>query len=222
MDSNGRQTNSDLSLTPFTKDYEYNNCKNKQKRDDTMIIDKISTQKEDIVLTGITLLSKEEYLEHKDKITGVHNHWWLRSPGIDYFSHATNDYFAAFVFGVDGHVDERGYDVDEALCVRPALCIGDLKSLQVGDKFKLAKQRWTIISDKYALCDNIIGKSAFSKKDWYTDYGNYLCYDKKGLSDYETSDVKQYVESWAKKNGIEFDKELDKELDDNLENDLEG
>lgn len=164
-----------------------------------MIIDKISTQKEDIVLTGITLLSGKEYLEHKDKITAVNEHWWLRSPGYD-------DHGAAFVYGADGFVNDFGY-VEGAFGVRPALCIGDLTPLQVGDKFELAKHSWTIISDKYALCDNIIGRSAFQKDD-----------NKKDPNDYETSDVKQYVESWAKENGIEFDKELD----DNLEDDLEG
>ena len=166
-----------------------------------MIIDKISTKKEDIVLTGITLLSEEEYLEYKDKITAVNKHWWLRSPG-------RTDILAAYVFGEDGFVDVNGDYAGFAFGVRPALCIGDLKSLQVGDKFELAKYSWTIISDKYALCDYVIGHSAFQKGK--PNIGRF--------NDYETSDVKQYVESWAKENGIEFDKELD----DNLEDDLEG
>lgn len=168
------------------------------------IVTKSETKKLDF--TKITPLSIEEFRSLKDKIPPTKEKigilpdcWWLRSPGDDAFR-------AAIVYGTYNHADATGFNVDGEYGVRPALCISNLESLQVGDKFELAKHHWTIISDKYALCDDIIGESPFRKN-----------YKAKNANDYEASDVKQYLETWAKEHNLEFSKEPDDDLEDDLE-----
>ena len=125
--------------------------------------------------------------------------WWLRSPGDDpEYVHCVND---------DGTIDDYGHIIiDKNIGVRPALIINlttipRMKSedayfdyrdsetfLTINNKFKFGNYIWTIISDTYALCDDIIGYHCFDYDDEYTD----------GHRDYQASDIKRYVENWFK------------------------
>ena len=157
-----------------------------------MIAEKYITEPTELEITGITLLSKEEYEAHQDLICLKNDCWWLRSP----YSNDVND---------AGFVDDYGYlDIynvgDSIVGVSPALQICNLESsnLEIGDKFKLKGYTWTVISENLAQCDGIIGYSPF-RRDWKAKDANV----------YEKSDVKKYVEKWWEKTEV---KELLKKM----------
>lgn len=79
--------------------------------------------------------------------------------------------------------------------VRPALQILNPESsnLNPGDQLEVVGHGWTVLNGGLALCNEIIGRTQF-RKDWEAPDANV----------YERSDVKRYVEEWAKENGIEF------------------
>lgn len=145
----------------------------------------VTTEEIDVKVTGITLLSKEEYEANKD-IIPQSKWWWLRSPGYARRDAANVDY--------DGSLNFY-YVINVSGCVRPALYIWDPQSsnLKRGDKFDLAGYTWTVLSDDLALCDDIVGSTCF-REDWLADDAN----------DYDKSDIKQWLHDWAEKNGIYF------------------
>lgn len=138
-----------------------------------------------IKITGITLLSTEEAENIPIKLRSIGDFWWLRSPG----------YFESNVATVrgDGRISLKGYYVDcKHYGVRPALIFDPASSdLQIGDKFDMAEHKWTVIAKDKILCDDIIGQRAF-REDW----------EIKDANNYETSDIKIYLENWAKENYI--------------------
>ena len=135
-------------------------------------------------ITGITLLSIEEAKALPKKIRDIGKFWWLRSPG--------NGINSAVYVECDGDVYPCGYNVEKEYGVRPALIINlESSNLKIGDKFKLAGQTWTVISERYALCDGIIGKHTF-RNEWRASDAN----------DYEKSDVKKFLENWAREQGV--------------------
>ena len=139
----------------------------------------------EIDVTGITLLSIDEYEKMRNVIPHMHDFWWLRSPG--------NDSGHAAEVSNDGTVNEDGSNVNYSLnCVRPALILDPkFSNLEIGDKFKLKNYVWIVISERYAICDTAIGCHCF-REDWTADDAN----------DYEKSDVKKYLERWL--NGTEI------------------
>lgn len=142
---------------------------------------------EPLKVIGITLLSVGEYEKAKAYIAPIGDWWWLRSPGRDSSS-------AAHVIP-DGGVHTDGSNVDYTNnVVRPALEVDNLKSFNLNPEDKiidLAGHDWTVISDTVVLCDDSIGWHCF-REDWKAPDAN----------DYEQSDVKRFLESWATKNGI--------------------
>ena len=138
-------------------------------------------------VTAITLLSIEEYKAAREYIPLIEGWWWLRSPG-------GNNNFAAIVLH-DGWVRTYGNSVlrtDGA--VRPALIISNLVSfdLKPGDRLiDYAGYDWTVIYENMALCDTSVG-SCYFRKDWKAPDAN----------DYNKSDVKKWLENWAKERGI--------------------
>lgn len=142
---------------------------------------------ESLKVIGITLLSVEEYMAAKAHIMPINGWWWLRSPG-DISRRAASVFAYGGVSTYGGRVDDPGS------VVRPALLIQNLNffKLKPGDRIlNYAKHGWTVISDTMALCDDGIGKHCFHE-DWEAQDAN----------DYEKSDVKRFLESWAAKNGI--------------------
>ena len=153
----------------------------------------VTTENVNLDITGITLLSIEEYEATRDMIPMVKDDWWLRSLSDD----------ASFAMSVcgGGEVYQRlgtgvlfglqlQYSVDSTLGVRPALNL-ELGDLRIGDVFELAGYVWTVINENVALCDDIIAKTCF-REDW----------DAVDANNYEASDVKKWLHDWAKTNGI--------------------
>ena len=58
--------------------------------------------------------------------------------------------------------------------------------LKIGDTITFGDYDFTIISDKYALCDDIIEKYVFRDRKW----------DAKDSNNYEASEVKEFVNDW--------------------------
>ena len=131
----------------------------------------------DIDVTGITLLSVGEYVQFRENISN-HSWWWLRS------SIYKSSERAACV-DICGNIDSDGCCVEyETLFARPALIIKS-SHLEIGSKIMVANRLWTVISDRYALCDKGIGWHCF-REDWKA----------KDANDYEASDIKKYIENW--------------------------
>ena len=99
-----------------------------------------------------------------------------------------------FVDG-DGFVNDYGDNVYSKYGVRPALKIRNLKSsnLKIKDQFEMAGYRWTVISDEYAICNDIVGETCF-RRDWRA----------KDVNVYEASDIKMWLADWVKDKGIEI------------------
>ena len=131
-------------------------------------------------ITGATLLSVEEARQLDKEILKASSSWWLGSRG-DYVRNA------ACVNGDNGCVLGLGRDVGYRFGVRPALQIENLESSgsSIRDGITFGDHHFIIISDSYALCDDIIGECVF-RKDWKAEDAN----------DYETSDIKKYVDDW--------------------------
>lgn len=141
---------------------------------------------------GITLLSSKEYDEYKDIIPIIDEWWWLRSPG-------NHQFFATEVFN-DGSRCSRYVSIVSG-CVRPAL-IGNFKSsnLHCGDKFIFIGYNWTVLNDRLALCDDVVGKTYFRKDANASD-----------ANDFKHSDIKKWLYRWTEANGIKFNTEDDKD-----------
>lgn len=131
-----------------------------------------------LYITGATLLSIEEAREVDEDMLKADQDWWLRSPGL-YVN------CAVCVYGNNGYVLGSGRNVDHSFGVRPALIISNLESsiYQIGDTLSFGDHSFTVISEKYALCDEIIEKHPF-------------CNDRNKGNDYETSDIKVFVDNW--------------------------
>ena len=151
-----------------------------------MLASKIITFLEpvDLDVVEVTLLSAEEYATNKDIIPPTNKWWWLRSPGTLRFN--------AVYVRCDGNVGDRNVNHVGGY-IRPALRIRNLKSSNIptGSKFKLAECTWTVLLDDLALCDEEIDETCF-REHLYTEDANI----------YEKSDIKKYLEKWAKEVGI--------------------
>lgn len=136
---------------------------------------------------GITLLTIEEYEKAKEHIPRMVEWWWLRSPGYGKF-HVANVLRNGSV-RMDGHIIDNA---DGG--IRPALLISNLDSfnLEPGDKIlKYLGYDWTVISNDKILCDIGVGRYCFREDS-----------DAKEANNYEKSDVKAWLENWAKERGI--------------------
>lgn len=143
----------------------------------------------DATITEITLLSIEEAEKLPEHILELGEWWWLRSPGGFYYS--------AGYIAEDGSIYAFGYDVDfPDGAVRPVLRINNLESLnlKVGDAINVAGYYWTIITEDLALCNVAVGNTCFRQEWAEMDSNNY-----------ETSDIKVWLENWARENCLEIE-----------------
>ena len=143
-----------------------------------------TTETIELEIAEITLLSKEEYEAAKEYIPAVNAWWWLRSP-------IANLSMSAGIVDYDGWV--FNFLVDDYNGARPALKIRNLESvnLEIKDQIQLAGYTWTVIADSIILCDQIVGTTTF-REDWQSPDANV----------YEKSDIKAWLEDWAKEEGI--------------------
>lgn len=134
-------------------------------------------QIEDIEILGATLLSEEEAKLLPTEMLAAGYCWWLSSQGYE-------PAYACCIYG-DGYIYHY-CTIDNSAGVRPVLKINlNSSSLKIGDKILFGDYCFTIISDKSALCDKIIGTCVF-RKDW----------DAENANDYEKSDIKRLVDAW--------------------------
>lgn len=141
---------------------------------------------------GMTLLSEKDVQECKDYIRGAEFpddcDWWLKTPG-------TWDYTTMkIVLGKDAAVQEdsiiqTGVRVESPRGVRPALMLTEAADFKAGDRASLFGENWTVISEELALCDRPIRKMPYVAKDFPYD-------GRTDVTDYEKSDVKQFVDDW--------------------------
>lgn len=135
-------------------------------------------------IEDVTLLSTEEYKEHRSMIPGISTFCWLRSPGA--YTH-----LAAFVNGRD-IVNGVGHMVNwSGLAVRPALKLGTTRGCYVGKTFELCGYEWTLIDDDLAICNECVGETYFRADA-----------DARDADDYEKSDIKKWLDNWAEEKGI--------------------
>lgn len=145
-----------------------------------MRIKKLTMQDEALEITEATLLTAEEAETLPHRLREYEYWWWLRSSG-------DTQYAAALVYSY-GSVNYYGISVyGDGVYVRPALKIQNLESsnLAVGDTFIFHDKIFEVINKTTAFCTEDIGTYCF-RKGWKAIDAN----------DYETSDVKKYVDNW--------------------------
>ena len=134
-----------------------------------------------IKVSGITLLTKEEAKALPEELRVLGTGWWLRSPGnSQYYAAGVNYYGALYNYLV--HFSPEG--------VRPALNL-ESSDLKIGDKIEMAGYKWTAISESKVLCDTIVNRICFRENVNTPD-----------ANDYEKSDIKKWLEKWAKDKGV--------------------
>ena len=137
-----------------------------------------------IKVLGATLLSKEEYNANSDIIKELWQGvtWWTRSKGWE------GDDYACIV---STSLHDRGDVVDREFAVRPAIEL-DFRRLSKGTKVSYAGETFTVLEDGLALCDGLVRMMAF-RADRSAPNAN----------EYESSDIKNWVEAWFSRNGDE-------------------
>lgn len=133
-------------------------------------------------INGITLLSAEEAESIPKYIRSIGKFWWLRS--LSFLSNSATGVNSNGLVGSSCLYVKFGIKA----CVRPALILNlKYSNLKNMDRVSLFGHTWTVVLNKYLLCDKSIGYCSFRK--------NYEADD----SDiYEKSDVKTYIEKWLK------------------------
>lgn len=140
----------------------------------------------------IRLLSFEEFHANYKIIPTINEDWWLSSP-----SKERDRLYATYVA-----LDTCDSEICHAnLGVRPALQTEIPLDLNPGDKTELYGHTWTVLDENTALCDDIIGFSKFREESKAPD-----------ATDYEKSDVKQFVENWLNEKMNEYSE--NKEIED--------
>ena len=147
-------------------------------------VDKYIKQQIDIEIKGITLLSLDEAVQVPIEKLAIGSWWWLRSPGND-----SNLVAGVSLDGWVGMIDNIVYYTD--VVVRPALKITNPVSanLEIGDRIDALGYTWTYVLDGMALCDSSIGYHRFDKVS----------------NEWETSELKRWLENWLTKKMEEQD-----------------
>lgn len=147
----------------------------------------ISIKSEDI--ESIYLLSIQQAERLPKYILAIGDSWWLRSPGT---------FCGAVEVDENGNVNYFGLKVDyNRGGVRPALKIKnlDLLNLEIGETVKVFGLLAQCIGDNSVLLCESITNHRFDSKS----------------NDYETSEVKRFIEEWLKERRPEKKVEITKE-----------
>ena len=121
----------------------------------------------------VTLLSANEYKPVEHDVPWVGDEWWLRTPG-------SHNYLAAIV---DSEViNADGFYVGQCKGVRPALRVNPESIDHIESSASFGGHEWTRISKDMFLCNETIRQMPFNKTE--------------DSNDYETSDVKKWLEKW--------------------------
>ena len=134
---------------------------------------------------GAILLSDSEAKAFPEEVRAYPHWWWLRSPG----------YYLLYTAGVgySGRVCDIGDTVTHRnRAVRPALILNPKSSnLNNGNVIRVFDHNWYFQDNLALLMDEPLTKMAFNE------------YESKG-NDYETSDVKKYLDNWFKEQKEKF------------------
>lgn len=121
----------------------------------------------------ITLLAKKEYELYRDRIPLFDNWWWLRSPGL--YSN-----YVAYVLCC-GDILNYGGIVGNSYGIRPALKSKAL-NLPIGESFAALGNRRVMIDNGLAISEDVITHRRYDSES----------------NVWETSELKTWLESWAK------------------------
>ncbi len=140
----------------------------------------------DLQISDVTLLSLGEAKSVERLLRACKSgRWWLRT------ARDVDDSYVSYV--ATGVIFERGHDVTTELEVRPVLKLepGCLPSLgfHKGDKFSVSDLEYLVVSDDMAVLNGSVKNMAFN-------------YDIHNGNDYETSDVKHFLDDWSLQQGF--------------------
>ena len=145
------------------------------------------TEEADVKIKGVTLLPQDVYEACSAIIPDCGNYWWLLPSNNQ-------------LVYVHGYFDKTGtidYNSRDQYGVRPTLIL-ETSDFEIGDEFNLpgyySEYTWTVISEKYALCNDIVGRSPFRSGTDVPDVSNY-----------GKSDIKKYLTNWVKQADLIFD-----------------
>lgn len=138
----------------------------------------VEKKKDNINITDISLLTKEEYERNMDIIIPIRGAWWLRTGYENYVAEA---YIVPYE-----ELEPENYHVSMpvGVGVRPAVYCSD--TFEIGDKIELDGNTYTAIEPHILLCDGIIVEMAFRK-----DILDIV--KKETMNDYNYSDIKKYL-----------------------------
>lgn len=144
-----------------------------------LAITKSTGQKIDVNIVELTIPGIDDIagLKRKELVTAnaKEDRWWLKSPG--YISH-----YAAHVN--KGTINYDGSYVLAERGVRPMIVFSD-DTLEKGEEFQFLGNGWMVIAPGKALCESIVGETAF-RADWKVQ----------GSNDFEASDLKKWLRLW--------------------------
>ncbi len=151
-----------------------------------MKAEKIITYREttDIEIEGIALLSMGDFASNVKFIPNIDCEYWLSSSVVN---------CPGYVSAVNrnGLICSSGFIAATKLGVRPVLSIQG-KGLNPGDKIIVAGYTWTVLNNTAKmLCDTHIERRPYKEE-----------YQKKEGIEYDKSDIKLFLEQWAKDKGI--------------------
>lgn len=152
----------------------------------------VISDKDRFDISCINLLSCEEaelLLTPEQKVLG--EMWWLGSSVADHSA---------------GVVDRKGQISSASVAfadfgVRPALRFMSNINARVGDKIEIGGETWTVVvtsavADSVALCDRIVGHTRY-------------CNDLSVSNDFESSDIKSWLDTWAWERGFASNQTLE-------------
>jgi len=128
----------------------------------------------------VTLLTAAEYNAYKHNIPPVRDLFWLKSSDVNP--------------SVVNVVEESGSVGICNVCfstgmIRPVIKVDN--QLSIGDEYNIKGTMFVAISKDMLLCKNKIGYGCFRKN-----------FEAEDANVYEKSDVKNYIDDWAKEKGI--------------------
>ena len=174
---------------------------------------------------GVTLLSLSEFRKYKENISPPKfgEWWWLKSPG----KHRGT----AAIVNDEGEATDYGPYVDYMNDIRPVLVLKEPGKYKVGEKLALFRwgsghgisyggdtvniykkesdtYKWTVISDKLALCDEVTGHTPFCK-DRYRLF-EHIPEPYRKLDIYEQSDIKKELDRWFEEKTAQYEEDRKK------------
>ena len=129
--------------------------------------------------TEVTLLTAKEYSAYKHNIPPVRNWFWLKSPSINSILVDVAE---------NGSIGVYFVDCPDGI-IRPVIKLQN--NVSVGEEYDIKGTMFVAISENMLLCKNEIGYGCFRKNIEAED-----------ANVYEKSDVKNYINDWAKEKGI--------------------